>query len=155
RSLPDGELRRRAESLVRRHGFDTLSFFKLRRDTPYLFSQDGEAFAAYRVESGVLLVSGDPVGADRSLPGLVRELRTFAELHGLELAVLGASERLLPLWREAGLRALYLGDEAIVDTGAFSLEAAGVRRGVLGGTQVGERGGSWAAQVSGDDEVRD
>jgi len=128
RSLPDGELRRRAESLVRRHGFDTLSFFKLRRDTPYLFSQDGEAFAAYRVESGVLLVSGDPVGADRSLPGLVRELRTFAELHGLELAVLGASERLLPLWREAGLRALYLGDEAIVDTGAFSLEGRSVRK---------------------------
>src|SRR4051812_4788183 len=54
--------RRAAVELVRRHGDDTLSFFKLRDDKHYLFSSDGRAFAGYRVENGVLLVSGDPVG---------------------------------------------------------------------------------------------
>jgi lysyl-tRNA synthetase class 2 len=50
------------------------------------------------------------------------------ELHGLELGVLGASERTLPLWREAGLRTLYIGDEAIVETASFSLEGRTIRK---------------------------
>src|SRR5439155_13663300 len=67
--------RRAAVELVRSHGDDTLSFFKLRDDKQYLFSPDRRAFAGYRVESGVLLVSGDPVGPPEALPALARELR--------------------------------------------------------------------------------
>ena len=128
RGLPDAELRHAAADLVRRHGSDTLSFFKLRRDAHYLFSPDRRAFVGYRIESGVLLVSGDPVGPDAALPGLARELCRFVETHGLDLGVLGASERMLALWREAGLRTLYLGDEAIVDARAFSLEGRAIRK---------------------------
>ena len=128
RSLPDADLRRAATALVRRHGSDTLSFFKLRRDARYLFSPDRRAFVGYRIENGVLLVSGDPVGPDDALPGLAREVCRFVEMHGLELGVLGASERMLVLWREAGLRTLYLGDEAIVDAHAFSLEGRAIRK---------------------------
>jgi lysyl-tRNA synthetase class 2 len=128
RSLPDAQLRRTAAELVRRHGSDTLSFFKLRRDAHYLFSPDGSAFVGYRIENGVLLVSGDPVGPVGALPAVAREVCRFAELHGLELGAIGASERTLPLWREAGLRTLYIGDEAIVETGSFSLEGRTIRK---------------------------
>ena len=65
RVLPGVELRRAARELVRRHGDDTLAYFKLRRDQHYLFSPDRRAFLGYRVEAGVLLVSGDPVGPER------------------------------------------------------------------------------------------
>jgi lysyl-tRNA synthetase class 2 len=128
RSLPDAQLRRTAAELVRRHGSDTLSFFKLRRDARYLFSADGRAFLGYRIENGVLLVSGDPVGPDDALPALARQVCRFVELHGLELGVLGASGRMLPLWREAGLRTLYIGDEAIVETRNFSLDGRTIRK---------------------------
>ncbi len=128
RSLPDGQARRTAVELVRRHGSDTLSFFKLRRDARYLFSPDGRAFVGYRIENGVLLVSGDPVGPDAALPELAREVCRFTELHGLGLGVLGASEGMLELWREAGLRTLYIGDEAIVETSSFSLEGRTIRK---------------------------
>jgi lysyl-tRNA synthetase class 2 len=128
RGLPDAHLRRSAAELVRRHGSDTLAYFKLRRDTHYLFSPDGRAFVGYRIENGVLLVSGDPVGPDDALPLLATAVCRFSELHGLELAALGASERVLPLWREAGLRTLYVGDEAIVETGSFSLEGRSIRK---------------------------
>jgi lysyl-tRNA synthetase class 2 len=128
RSLPDARLRRAAVDLVRRHGSDTLSFFKLRADAHYLFSADERAFVGYRIENRVLLVSGDPVGPDAALPSLARDACRFAEIHGLELAVLGASERMLKLWRELGLRTLYLGDEAIVDTQGFSLEGRAIRK---------------------------
>ena len=46
----------------------------------------------YRVEAGVLLVSGDPVGPPAALPGLLRELCGFVEARGLAIGVLGASE---------------------------------------------------------------
>src|SRR5207253_11495020 len=70
-----------ARSLVRAHGSDTLAFFKLRGDLRYLFSGDRRAFLGYRVERGVLLVAGDPVGEADALPGLLRETIGFGERH--------------------------------------------------------------------------
>jgi len=128
RSLPDSEARRVARELVRRYGTDTLAFFKLRRDKQYLFDEAGSAFLAYRIENGVMLTSGDPVGPSAALPGLVSEAVAFAEQRGLKLAASGVSEGLVSLWRQAGLRALYIGDEAIVDTGRFSLEGRAIRK---------------------------
>src|SRR5262249_3069547 len=48
--------------------------------------------------------------------------------HGLGLAVVGAGDETVELWRGAGLRVLYLGDEAIVDTRELSLEGRAVRK---------------------------
>ncbi len=126
--LPGRDARRAALYLVRAHGRDTLSFFKLRRDTHHFFASDRRAFLAYRIESGVLLVSGDPVGPGGAIPGLLRELCAFAEVRGLKIAVLGAGAELLPLYEQAGLRPFYIGDEAIVDTAAFSLEGRAIRK---------------------------
>jgi lysyl-tRNA synthetase class 2 len=126
--LPGVELRRAARELVRRHGDDTLAYFKLRRDQHYLFSPDRRAFLGYRVEAGVLLVSGDPVGPGRAIPSLLRELSLFAETRGLRIAALGAGESMRPLWEQLGLRSMYLGDEAVVETGSFSLEGRPIRK---------------------------
>jgi lysyl-tRNA synthetase class 2 len=128
RGLPGSASRDAAYELVRAHGSDTLAFFKLRRDLHYLFSSDARAFLGYRVEGRILLVAGDPVGPQDALPALVRETYAFAEVRGLEPAVLGASSSLLPLWRAAGLRALYIGDEAILETARFSLEGRAIRK---------------------------
>jgi lysyl-tRNA synthetase, class II len=128
RRLPDAATRATAVELVRQHGSDTLAYFKLRRDKHYLFSPDRTAFVGYRIENGVLLVSGDPVGPDAALPALLRELSDFAERRALKIAALGVSERLRPLLEQLGLRSLYVGDEAIVDTGTFSLEGRAIRK---------------------------
>ena len=127
-AFPDIHVRRAVGRLVRRHGSDTLAYFKLRRDQHYLFSPDRRAFLGYRVETGVLLVSGDPVGPTEAIPELLRELSLFAEARGLRIAALGVGEQLLPLWKQLGLRALYLGDEAVVDTSAFSLDGRAIRK---------------------------
>jgi lysyl-tRNA synthetase, class II len=127
-SLPGPGARRAAAALVRAHGWDTLSFFKLRSDEHYFFSADRSAFVGYRVENGVLLLSGDPVGPDDALEALLADLKAFAHTRGLKLAALGASERLLPLWERLGLRTMYLGDEAIIEVGEFSLEGRAIRK---------------------------
>jgi lysyl-tRNA synthetase, class II len=128
RDLPDPELRHAAADLVRKHGADTLSFFKLRRDKQYLFNPEQTAFLGYRIESGVLVVSGDPVGEPDGVESLLRELVRFAEARALRIAALGVSPDGRGLFEHAGLRGLYLGDEAIVDTQRFNLEGRPIRK---------------------------
>jgi lysyl-tRNA synthetase, class II len=117
-----------ASDLVRAHGADTLAFFKLRADGHYIFSEDRRAFVAYAIENGVLLLSGDPVGPPDALPGLLHQVREFADARGLKLGALGASEQLCPLYEELGLRTIYLGDEAVVELAQFSLEGRPIRK---------------------------
>jgi lysyl-tRNA synthetase, class II len=128
RTLPGPDARVAASELVRAHGTDTLSFFKLRADEQYFFAIDHRAFVGYRIENGVLLLSGDPVGPPDAFPGLLRELRAFATSMGLKLGAVGASERLCPLYEELGLRTIYLGDEAIIELERFSLEGRAIRK---------------------------
>jgi lysyl-tRNA synthetase class 2 len=128
RALPGPAARAAADELVRAHGGDTLSFFKLRGDKHYFFSQDRRAFVGYRIENGVLLLSGDPVGEAPTFPDLLRELRDFAQARGLKLGAVGASAQLSPLYEAMGLRSIYLGDEAIVELGEFSLEGRAIRK---------------------------
>jgi lysyl-tRNA synthetase class 2 len=128
RELPGPGARQAAADLVRAHGSDTLSFFKLRADKKYMFSADRSAFVGYRIEAGVLLLSGDPVGPDDALPQLLADVREFAAARGLKLSALGVSERIRALYGELGLRTIYLGDEAIVELHRFSLEGRPIRK---------------------------
>jgi lysyl-tRNA synthetase class 2 len=128
RSLPDPAARRLAAELVRAHGSDTLSFFKLRADKHYLFSGDARAFVGYRIENGVLLLSGDPVGPQGAIGPLLSQVRAFADIRGLKLGAVGVSEKLRPRYEALGLRTLYLGDEAIIELERFSLEGRPIRK---------------------------
>jgi lysyl-tRNA synthetase, class II len=128
RSLPTQHAREVASSLVRAHGTDTLAFFKLRADKKYLFTEDRGAFVGYTIENGVMLLSGDPVGPEDAFADLLAQVRAFAEARGLKLGALGASQDLCPLYEELGLRTIYLGDEAIVELGSFSLEGRPIRK---------------------------
>jgi lysyl-tRNA synthetase, class II len=128
RALPSEAVRQVASELVREHGADTLAFFKLRADEHYLFSEDRGAFVGYRIENGVLLLSGDPVGPAGAFPALLRHVHEFAEARGLKLGALGASAALCPLYEQLGLKTIYLGDEAVVDLGHFSLEGRPIRK---------------------------
>jgi lysyl-tRNA synthetase class 2 len=128
RALPGPAARAAATELVRNHGHDTLSFFKLRSDKQYFFETGRRAFVGYRIGNGVLLCSGDPVGDEAAFPQLLRELRAFADVRGLKLGAVGASEQMCPLYETLGLRTLYLGDEALVELGRFSLEGRPIRK---------------------------
>lgn len=126
--FPKRESRLLARRIIDLYGSDTLSFFKLRNDNHYFFDSSNRAFLAYRVQNGVLLVSGDPVGPSDALPTLLRELCAFAEVRGLRVGAVGATQAFVGLAREAGLKSFYIGDEAIIDVEAFSLKGRSVRK---------------------------
>lgn len=117
-----------AAELVRAHGEDTLSYFKLRGDLERHFSPDGRAFVAYRVQHSVLLLAGDPVGPADAIAGLLCDVCAYADRHGLKVGAVGASEAFSELARDAGLGRFYLGDEAIVDTNTFTLAGKPIKK---------------------------
>ncbi|HEY3070522.1 MAG TPA: phosphatidylglycerol lysyltransferase domain-containing protein [Gaiellaceae bacterium] len=117
-----------ARRLVESHGRDSLAYFALRRDKTYFFAPGERAFLAYRVVAGSALVSGDPVGEEDEFPSLLADFRRMAHANGWRVAVLGASAERLPVYRALGLRAVKLGDEAVVRPATFSLEGRKIRK---------------------------
>jgi lysyl-tRNA synthetase, class II len=118
----------RAQAIVDSFGIDTLAPFALRGDKSYFFSEDERAFVPYKVVASVAVVSGDPVGPEDAVRALVPRFLDFARARDWRVAVLGAGERFLDLYRNLGLRVLYHGDEAVVHTASFSLEGRAVRK---------------------------
>lgn len=117
-----------AHRLVREYGTDTLSYFALRPDKSLFFASDGEAMLAYAYLGGYGLVSGDPVGRPESIELVLDEFRAFCEERAWGLAVLAGREAYKEMYAARGLNAYYLGDEAVVDVAAFSLEGRRIRK---------------------------
>ncbi|MGJ6968039.1 phosphatidylglycerol lysyltransferase domain-containing protein [Streptosporangium sp. G11] len=115
--------------LLARHGArDSLGYFALRRDKSVVFSPTGKAVIAYRVVSGVMLASGDPIGDVEAWPGAIRRFMEEAQRHAWVPAVIGCSEKGGEVWtREGRLSALEIGDEAVIDVAAFTLEGRTMR----------------------------
>ncbi|MET9377622.1 phosphatidylglycerol lysyltransferase domain-containing protein [Streptomyces sp. NPDC002992] len=127
RLTEDDETRLRA--LLDKHGArDSLGHFALRRDKGVVFSPSGKAAVCYRVVSGVMLASGDPIGDVEAWPGAIDRFMDEAKAHSWTPAVMGCSETGGEVWtRETGLDALELGDEAVVDVADFSLSGRAMR----------------------------
>jgi lysyl-tRNA synthetase class 2 len=123
---------------VRRHGSGTLDYFALRDDKQWFFHRD--SLVAYAVHGGVCLVSPDPIGPASERVQVWQAMRRYADRHGWALGVTAAAEEWLPLYRDAGMRYLYIGDEAVVDVTSFRLDGGhmkGLRQAV---NRVGRKG---------------
>ncbi len=115
--------------LLSSHGEqDSLGYFALRNDKNVIWSASGKACVAYRVLSGVMLASGDPIGDPEAWPGAIHTFLDEASRHAWVPAVMGCSEQGAQIWcREGDLTALELGDEAVVNVADFSLAGRAMR----------------------------
>ena len=100
---------------------DSLGYFATRRDKSVIFAPNGRAAITYRVEVGVCLASGDPVGDPRAWPQAIAAWLQLCRDYGWAPGVMGASSTAAQSFREAGLNALQLGDEAILYPDKFRL----------------------------------
>ncbi|WP_081821295.1 bifunctional lysylphosphatidylglycerol synthetase/lysine--tRNA ligase LysX [Rhodococcus sp. UNC23MFCrub1.1] len=114
--------------LIARSGHDdSLAYFATRRDKAVVFAPNGKAAITYRVEVGVCLASGDPIGLEESWPHAIEAWLEMSSRYGWAPAVMGASETGAAAFRRAGLAVLELGDEAILQTRSFSLNGPDMR----------------------------
>ncbi len=109
-------------------GRDSLGYFALRRDKSVVWSPTRKAAIAYRVVSGVVLASGDPLGDPEAWPGAIKEFMALADEHAWTPAVIGCSEAGGTAYaRVGGMSALEFGDEAVVELCDFSLDGRAMR----------------------------
>jgi lysyl-tRNA synthetase, class II len=126
--LGPADAERVRDLLAKQGDRDSLGYFALRHDKSVIWSPTGKACIGYRVVSGVMLASGDPIGDPEAWPGAIGPFLEEAERHAWTPAVMGCSELGAEVWcREGDLTALELGDEAIVNVADFSLSGRPMR----------------------------
>ncbi|MFG2502779.1 bifunctional lysylphosphatidylglycerol synthetase/lysine--tRNA ligase LysX [Streptomyces sp. NPDC048441] len=106
---------------------DSLGYFATRRDKAVVFSPSGKAAITYRVEAGVCLASGDPVGDREAWPRAIGAWLDVSRRYAWAPAVMGASEEGATAYARSGLGALQLGDEAILHVTDFDLDGRDMR----------------------------
>ncbi len=138
--------------LLAEHGDDdSLGYFATRRDKSVVFSPNGRAAVTYRVLGGTSVASADPIGDPEAWPDAVRAWLDETRTYGWTPGVLGASERGAKTYTDAGLRALEIGDEAVLDVREFSL-AGPERRSVRQAVKRIQRAG-YTSQVRRHSEI--
>ena len=112
------------KELIQKYGDeDSLAAFATREDKSFVWNQNKKAGIAYRIQNGVMVASGDPIGEHSLWPSAVEAFLNKANEYGWTPAVMGASEKGGRVWIEvAGLTAIEIGDEAIIDCQEFTLE---------------------------------
>lgn len=123
-----GDEEARIRALLQAYGADdSLGYFATRRDKAVVFSPSGKAAVTYRVEAGVCLASGDPVGDREAWPHAIDAWLDAARRYAWAPAAMGASEEGAKAYARAGLGALQLGDEAILHVARFDLGGRDMR----------------------------
>ena len=137
----------RIRQLLDKHGEqDSLGYFALRDDKSIIWSPTGKACIGYRVLSGVMLASGDPIGDPEAWPGAINTFLEEAARHAWVPAVVGCGELGAEVWcREGNLTALELGDEAVVSVAGFTLQGRSMRNVRQMVSRVGRQG--YVAQI--------
>jgi lysyl-tRNA synthetase class 2 len=112
----------RLRSLLANFGEDdSLGYFATRRDKSVIFAPNGRAAVTYRVLAGTSIASADPIGDPAAWPQAIEAWLAESHTYGWAPAVLGASESGARAYARAGLKALEIGDEAVLDIRDFSL----------------------------------
>ncbi len=75
---------------------DSLGYFATRRDKSVVFAPNGRAAVTYRVEVGVCLASGDPLGDPRAWPQAIDAWLKLCQTYGWAPGVMGASSAARP-----------------------------------------------------------
>ncbi|MDQ2838812.1 MAG: bifunctional lysylphosphatidylglycerol synthetase/lysine--tRNA ligase LysX [Actinomycetota bacterium] len=101
---------------------DSLGYFATRHDKSAILTPDRTAAITYRVLANVSLASADPIGPVAAWPAAIAAWLAEARSFGWFPAVLSASAEGAEAYVAAGLKALPIGDEAIIDVDTFTLE---------------------------------
>jgi phosphatidylglycerol lysyltransferase len=118
------EQRAKALRLIDGHGRSNLDFFKVWPRKSLFFGPSRESFLAYDVAAGMAVVLGDPVGPAWEIGMLVRAFALECRRNDWSMAFYQTLPDFLPAYAELGLKRLKIGDDAIVDLTAFSLDGA-------------------------------
>ena len=91
-------------------------------DKRFLPAEEGDAFLMYDVQGTSWVTMGDPVGNPARFPALLWSFREMVDRAGGRAVFYQVRAEFLPHYLDLGLTLLKLGEEAVIDLAAFSLE---------------------------------
>lgn len=114
--------RARAREILQRCGISTLAYMTTWEGNSYWFSADGGSYVAYRVEGGVAITTGDPVGPAGDLERTVDEFIAFCHDHSWTPCLYSTTEATKRATDRLGWPSLQVAEETVLRLGelAFS-----------------------------------
>jgi phosphatidylglycerol lysyltransferase len=112
----------KAHDLVERFGNSPVDHFKTYRDKLFYFSDQFEAFIAYRIANGFAIVLEEPVCADDYKIPVLQEFDRHCHKMGLKTAFYRVDETGISYFNYLKKRKLLIGQEAVLELDKFTLE---------------------------------
>ena len=113
--------RARAAEIVAAHARTPLARLALLRDKAYFFTPGGSV-VAFALKGRVALALGDPIGPSADLADAIHAFQAYCARNDWIMAFYQTLPDTKNFYEAAGLSALTIGQEALVDLSAFSLE---------------------------------
>lgn len=130
-----------AKELIKKYGDSALDYFKNYFDKQIFISKSQESFIAYKLSGNFAVVLANPVAKNEvELKNCILEFDIFCFENGIKSMYYRVPEKNLNLYRLLGKKALFLGQEGVVDLTTFTLEGGGRKSLRNGLKKVSEKG---------------
>ena len=117
-----------ARDLTEHYGKSQLDYFKTYFDKLIFRGSDGMSFIAYKVSGNFAVALEDPVAPDAgSMKQCIEEFRKYCFENGLKDIYYRVPSESLPVYKSLKKKAMFLGQEGVVDTFSFSLEGRSMK----------------------------
>ncbi len=111
-----------AGRLLDRADGGTLDPFVVRWDKRRIYAHGGRAAVGFGFLYRVGLATGDPIGDPAAFDESIRNFVRYCQRMSHRPAALGPGQATSEIYQRYGLQAMYVGDEAVIDTPQFTLE---------------------------------
>lgn len=116
------EERQKAKEIVEQYGRSSLARLTLLKDKAYYFSPSGRSVIAYVPKSRGAIALGDPIGPTDDRKEVIFGFQQFCQRNDWHPAFYQTLPDDLELYRELGFQVLHIGQEAIANLKAFTLQ---------------------------------
>lgn len=117
----DTTVKKQAQALLTKYSYSMLDYFKLASDKQLFLAQNGEGFVSYTVAGGFAIALEEPVCAPESKLAVLREFDLFCRKAGLKAAFYRIDESNTVYFTKLKKKKLLIGQEAILNVNAFTL----------------------------------
>ncbi len=108
-----------ARTILHQYGTTALSYLTTWEGNSYWFSADGRSFVAYRVEGGVAITTGDPVGPPGELSSTIEQFVGFCNAENWTPCLYSTTEAVKRITDGIGWPSLQVAEETVLPLGAL------------------------------------
>ena len=109
-----------AQRILRRHGTSSLSHLTTWEGNSYWFADGARSFVAYRVEGGVAITTGDPVGPSAELGEVIEQFVAFCHAHHWTVCLYSVTDAVKEVTDDFGWPSLQVAEETVLPLGSLA-----------------------------------